>query len=368
MKYWRIILLVFALLSFAVLTVHHIKRPLGGATETAKNVEFSIADWFSGEYQENKEKYLNESFCFRNPCIRINNQIYFSLFDKLKVQKCILGKNNYLYEDDYLHSYFGDDFIGKDSMDVSLEKFKLLQDTLAKLNKSLILIIAPDKAHFFSEYFPEKFNGRTIKPNNYEYYKKATKELDINHIDFNDYFVRNKTNFKYPIFPQGGIHWSYYGAMLATDSIIHYIEALKKIDMPDIKIGTIELSRAIYNDYDIANAANLLFPLGYEKLAYPKYHFESSSRKILPSIFVISDSFYHEINRFLKEKYTAEQSWYFYNRTEIFKDKSLPIKYSAKNLMDRINKEEVIIIMTNDVNLNSLGFGFIDQAYSIFYK
>jgi hypothetical protein len=368
MKYWRTILIVFGLLLFAILIAHHLRRPLGGASVMAQDVEFSFKNWFSGEYQKKKEKYLNESFCFRNPCIRINNQIYFSLFDKINAEDCILGKGNHIYEEQYIHSYFGDDFIGNDSISNNLKKFRFLQDTLSKLNKSLILIIAPDKAHFFPEYFPEKFSHKKIKTTNYDCYVKTSKELKINYVDFNDYFVQNKKNFKFPIFSIGGGHWSYYGAMKATDSIIHYIEALRKIDMPEIKMGDIELSAAQYDDYDMGNAANLLFPLGVEKLAYPKYQFESNAGKDFPAIFVISDSFYKTIYRFLKEKYLKDQSWYYYNKEEVFPDRFAYVKFDEKPLRDKINKQDVIVIMTNDVNLKTLGWGFIDQAYSIFSK
>ena len=53
-------------------------KPLKGAiTEPVKN-SFNFNDWFSGTYQEQREKYLNETFGFRSSLLRLSNQIAFS--------------------------------------------------------------------------------------------------------------------------------------------------------------------------------------------------------------------------------------------------------------------------------------------------
>ena len=64
----------------------------------------------------------------------------------------VIGKENYLYEKGYIDAFFGVDFIGHDSIAISAYKLKMIQDTLAKLNKTLLIILAPGKGDFFPEY------------------------------------------------------------------------------------------------------------------------------------------------------------------------------------------------------------------------
>ncbi len=203
--------------------------PLKGAIVLTEKKYINAKDWFSGEYQLQEEKYLNESFGFKNLFIRINNQIAFSIFNKAKANGVIIGKNNYLYEDNYIKAYYGTDFIGNDSISHRIEQLKFIQDTLGKLNKTIIVVYAAGKGSFYPENFPKEYlreKGKT----NYENHVSLSKEYGLNYIDFNKYFIENKNKSKYPLYPQYGIHWSNYGACIAADSMIHYIEKISRWD------------------------------------------------------------------------------------------------------------------------------------------
>jgi hypothetical protein len=180
---------------------------LKGAITQPEKKYINAKDWFSGDFQLLEEKYLNETFGFRNLFIRINNQIAFSLFNKAKANGVIIGKHNYLYEENYIKAYYGTDFIGIDSISHRIERLKFIQDTLSKLNKTIIIVFAAGKGSFYPENFPKEYlkeKGKT----NYEYHVKLAKEYGLNYIDFNSYFIENKNKSKYPLYPQYGIHWS----------------------------------------------------------------------------------------------------------------------------------------------------------------
>ena len=200
---------------------------LKGWVNEPEAVRFSIKKWFSGEYQVKQEEYLNEMFGFRSSFVRINNQIAFNLFNKAKANGVIIGKNNYLFEENYIKAYYGTDFIGIDSINKRMQRVKFVQDTLAKLNKTLVLIYAAGKGSFYPEYFPDEYKKEKTKTN-YEYHIKFSKALGLNFIDFNKYFLENKSKSKYPLYPQYGIHWSNYGTALAADSILRYVEKNRK--------------------------------------------------------------------------------------------------------------------------------------------
>jgi len=339
--------------------------PLKGAFTQSEKTHFNISNWFSGTYQEQGEKYLNETFGFRNLFIRINNQLAFSFFNKANVWNVIIGKKNYLYDEIYIKAYYGTDFIGIDSTMHRMQKLKYIQDTLSKLNKDIILVFGTGKGSFYPEYIPDRYKTKKGLTN-YEIHVNLAQKMDINLIDFNKYFLKNKDKLKYPLYPQYGIHWSNYAMCIAADSIIRYIEKKRKIDMPNLFWNAVELSQPKEVDYDIADGMNLLFKLKSFNMAYPNIQFESDSNKTKPSVLVISDSFYWGMFNFgITNAFTNSHFWY-YNK-EIYPDSyQSPLVTSKINLKNEISRHDVIIIMATEPNLTNLGWGFIENAYNLF--
>jgi hypothetical protein len=164
-----LLLLTLLIASFLQSSFELVKlKPLKGAIVKPEKKTFYIEEWFSGAYQEYEEKYLNETFGLRNFFIRINNQLEFILFNNAKANGVIIGKENYLYEENYIKAYNGTDFIGYDSIYQRMQRIKYIQDTLAKLNKNIIIIFAAGKGSFYPEYFPDQYNipktQQIIKP------------------------------------------------------------------------------------------------------------------------------------------------------------------------------------------------------------
>jgi hypothetical protein len=345
-------------------------EPLKGAITEPEKKYFSIKDWLSGDYQEQEEKYLNETFGLRSFFIRINNQIAFSFFGKAKANGVIIGKNNYLYEENYIKAYYGTDFIGIDSINNRIQRLKFIQDTLKKLNKTIIVVFAAGKGSFYPEYFPDEYITKLRGKTNYEYHVKFAKEAGLNFIDFNKFFIENKNKSKYSLYPQFGVHWSYYGMAIAADSIIRYIEKTRKIDMPNLFWDelTLDTDNSHTGDNDIIDGMNLLFKLKSFPMAYPHIKFQSDSGKTKPSVLVVSDSFYWAIFNFGFPSAFSTNHFWFYNR-QIFPDSyQKPFETSQVNLRDEINKHDVIIIMANEATLPKLGWGFIENTYSLYIK
>jgi len=339
--------------------------PLKGAITQPEKTHFNINDWFSGTYQEQEEKYLNETFGFRNLFIRINNQLAFSFFNKAKANGVIIGKKNYLYEENYIKAYYGTDFIGIESTTHRMQRLKYIQDTLSKLNKNLILIFAAGKGSFYPEYFPDSYKTKK-GVTNYETHVKLAQKMGINFIDFNKYFIEHKNKSKYPLYPQYGNHWSYYGTCIVADSIIRYIEKKRKIDMPNLYWNGVDLCQPKETDYDVADGMNILFKLKSFNMAYPNIQFESDSKKTKPSVLVISDSFYWGMFGFgISNAFTNSHFW-FYNQ-QIYPDSyQSPLETSQINLKEEIARHDVIIIMATEPTLPKLGWGFIENTYNLF--
>jgi len=344
----------------------HVK-PLDGYYINAKKNNFTWNDWFSGSYQEAKDKYLNDHFGFRSYFVRINHQLRFSLFNKVKTAWVTVGKENYLYEINYIKAYYGTDFIGNDSVEKRMNKFKMLQDTLKKLGKMAIIVLAPGKAAYFPEFIPDEFH-KDKGITNIEVYRHYIEKNNINCIDFHKYFIENKDNSIYPLYPQYGIHWSIYGSCLVADSIVKYIEKNNNIKIPQISWEKINISKPIYRDRDIADAMNLLFSPRTFDMAYPELKFESDSGKTKPSLLVIADSYYGTVFELGLDDVFKKHHWWYYNK-EIY-----PESYTKWLTINDINYHEemlaydVIIILCTDANLPNLGWGFIEDHYNCLFN
>lgn len=339
--------------------------PLKGAISVPDQKNISIEKWFSGEYQLADEDYLNETFGFRSVFVRINNQIAFTFFNKAKANGVIIGKKNYLFEENYIKAYYGTDFIGKDSIRKRMSKLKFIQDTLSKLNKDLIIVFAAGKGSFYPEYFPDKFKTKK-SITNYEEHLILAEKLGLNYIDFNKYFIDQKDNSPFPLYPQYGIHWSYYGMCLATDSLIKYIENERGIDMPNIYWDSIVIDDPKDTDYDIADGMNLKFKLNSFKMAYPIVKFESDSGKQKPSVLVISDSFYWGIFDLGLTRVFSKNHFWFYNKQIYPESFQTPLETTQLKIREQILKHDVIIIMATEATLPKLGWGFIERAYAMY--
>jgi hypothetical protein len=334
-------------------------KPLDGYYIDLESQKFSWKDWFSGQYQEKNEQYLNEHFGFRSFFVRLNHQIAFSLFGKAKTAWVTVGKENYLYEEPYIKAVYGTDFIGVDSIRTRMEKLKSLQERLALSGKNLIWVLAPGKGSFYPEYIPDHYKQQQGITNE-EIYLKYADSLGINYIDFNAFFKTQKTKSPYPLYPQYGIHWSFYGTCLATDSIVHYVENLRHITMPHLYWEEVEMHQPINEDRDMANSLNLLLPPHTFDMGYPKLHYEANIGKNQPSLLCIGDSFFWimygrlSINRLFSSAYF----WFYYKQAY---PEDVPI--TNIDLNKELNQYDVILILGTNATLHNLGWGFIEQAY-----
>lgn len=356
--------LIVPLLQLNFSFMHEAK--LEGAFVHKTKPAFNWKDWFSGKYHMNEEEYLNESFGFRNSLVRVNNQLAFSFFDKANAENIVVGKNNYLFQLPSINAYFGLNFLGKERIEARMNQLKFISDTLTKLNKNLILIFGTGKGSFFPEYIPEKFHtekGIT----NFEYQSEITQKLGLNYIDFNRYFIDFKNNSPYPLFPQYGIHWSRYGGYLVADSLIKYIESLRKIDLPGIILDTIEMRRPENEDYDIAGGMNLLFRLKSFEMAYPKFHYESDSGKTKPAVLVIGDSFYWGMsNMDISKAFSKNKFWFYNNRGTAGSLHALPAA-TRLSMAKEIKDFDVVILIGTEASMPDWGWGFIESTYC-YYK
>jgi len=346
------------------------KNTLKGSFELAEKPELNTEKWFNGKFQSESQIYLNDHLGFRSFFVRLYNQIHYSFFNTAKANGVIVGKENYLYEENYIKAHLGIDYIGEKEIKEKVYKIKKIQDTLATKGIDLVIMLAPGKASFYPEYIPEHFYENAIDSTNYKTYKKEILANAINLLDFNKWFIDMKGKSNAPLYPKHGIHWSQYGQVLVADSLLNYIGALTQLIIPDIIIDSTIISSEMRNsDQDIEDGMNLLINIPDKKMHYPQFHFSNriDSSK-LPKVLAIGDSYFWGIFRLgiFEEALSGSKFWYY--NTQIYPEtytKELLVR--SIEIQTEIEKNDVILLMATDANLYKFAFGFIDDVYDIYY-
>jgi hypothetical protein len=342
---------------------------LSGSYKKTELLPLDVQTWLTSDYQHSVEEYFILNNSLSPFFIRIKNQVEYTLFDKVNISGGILGKDNYLYENVYIDSYYGRDFLGEQKLRSYVEKIKFVQDTLRKLNKEFIYIQCPGKASFFPEYIPDSLKGVVSDLNNYSILVKLLKEYNVNFIDFRPYFLKNKDHSPYPLFTHTGIHWSKYACYKVTDSINNYIENLLKIDLPEFYYNDIETDYARNEDDDLEHTMNLLFRVSDMKYGYPIIEKESPEKKDLPMVFMMGDSYlgalYSAVDFF--EYFNPKSQYWYYNLYVYSLSRPERMHHYQLDQNQIIAHSDIIILGCTEPNIMGTSWDFINDTYD-YYK
>ena len=342
------------------------EKPLDGTFVLNDDTTFSLNGWFSGKYQTHREKYLNDHFELRSAFIRCRNQVDFSFYHQFHAQDVVEGKNHFLFNTWYIDTYKGLDFIGSPKINHIISEFKLLQDTLAKRNKVLLVVFSPSKDIYAPENLPE--GTKKGDSTNYEVFEKKAKQKGLVHIDFENYFIKLKQTCPYPLFPAYGSHWSYYGACVAGDSIIGALEYLSAIKIPHYPWrNNVTISKAEGDELELSNELNIFSGFPTEMLAHPQIKDTINLKQKRPSILIIGDSYILNLEAHydLMSSFSSFKFCYYYKTVyTLGADKSADI--DSLDLRDAINKADLIMVESTEINLSKIGWGFADAACKVF--
>jgi hypothetical protein len=347
------------------------ETPLKGAFTIPQKPTGSYKTVLDGTFQEAYNDHFEHTIGFRPMLVRINNQIAFSVFDTALANGVIIGKENYLFEINYIKAIKGWDFLGEEVIESQVQKAAFVHKKLKEANKTLLFVFAPGKASYFPEYIPDKYLNQPSGENtNYAVFGEKFKKYDLPLIDFNKWFMLMKDTVSYPLYPQCGIHWSAYGVAMATDSLINYIEKDRNIDMVDFGWNGFDFPDTLRSpDYDIAEGMNLLFSIPHYNMAYPKVWFGNNEGKTRPNAIVVADSYYWNIfGKGYADRIFNDNNFWYYNAEAHNPAWTAPRKIAEMDMLSELGKADVIIIMATEANLYRFPYGFIDRAYESLVK
>jgi len=367
---------IYLIVILAGLSFPALQHVTGWITETPLKGDFMLAgkptftwnNWFTGEFQPLAEKFTDDHYGFRNFFVRLGNQIDFTVFGKANSQGVIAGKEGYLYEYDYIRGWKGDDFIGQNTIDRKMRRFRFVQDRLKEKNIDLVFVLEPSKARILPQFIPSRYGREPAAVSNYSVFRQKALDYGINLIDYNQYFMDITEKSPYPLYPQFGIHWSNYGMWLVADSLVKYMENLRGIDMPDISLGPVEVSDDLRDtDFDAGSALNLMFQPGTYPMAYPKFSFEKNEAKVRPKVLVVADSYYWNIfNTGLPKNLFGNEAFWYFNAL-IYPDTYFGEKRTSQvDLRTEVESKEVVFLMVTERFLYKHDWNFIENVYKLY--
>lgn len=344
-------------------------KPLEGYIVKEEQPKFSWLNWLDESYQKQLNRYVKQNYGLQPSFVRASNQVQYSLFGNLRARGVLFGKENYLYEENYIKAITGSDFIGDSLIADKVYKLQKITDTLNSLHKKIVVVFAPGKGSFYPEKIPKKYTTKSVT--NYKRYTDYMLKNKLNFIDANRWFRDNKGKKEAPLFPQTGVHWSKYGEHLMADSLISYLESLCNVNLPNLILDSLKYQdKKPKDDTDIENGLNLVFSLNSYQTPHVYSHFEALD-SLAPRIkgLVVADSYYWGMfNKLFSHNVLGNGQFWYYNEV-IYPDayKEM-IKVKDVNLKTEVEKNDVIILMYTDANLPVFANGFINDLYKVYYQ
>jgi hypothetical protein len=340
--------------------------PVKGVYESPAMPHLTLASFMDGSFQDQYEKFTEDMKGMKGIFTRIRNQCDYTLFGIPHAERIVRGKQGYLFSEKNIEAVMGRNFAGEEYIRTKVKELAAFQKLLwTQEGILLVVIFAPDKASFYPELIPDRLKKNVQGITNYDLYRQYCIEAGVNLIDFNHYFIGMKDTVQYRLFSKTGVHWSTYGAYLAADSLVRYLEKKlgRTLNAP-ILDGITQSRFPRDEDDDIGQALNLFFTIPQAGLAYPSYHFGDQPGTCKPPALFIGDSYYWNWQRpgIIRKIFSNEDFWYY--------DKDIfPVRPGGASstwqvdLKEQICRQDVIIILqsANGEEINT-GFGFIDRS------
>lgn len=365
------ILLIILLLSFWMPflqknLLHLPEKELKGAFTQGEKLNLIMNTWFDGSYQENMEEYQKAQYGFSSYMVRLYNQMYFSFFRETNAF-VVIGKEDFLYEENYIKAHYGLDFVGDSLIESKVKKLALIQDSLTLQGKYLLVVLAPGKASYFPDFIPDSYT-KAEGPTNYERYCFYLDKYQVNLLDFNQWFRQAKDTSRYQLYTKSGVHWSAYGYTLAADSLLKFIEYNTGKTMPHMQWEGIETSReARFTDQDAEESLNLIYDIPEGLKAYPKYSFLKDSTTYPMKSITIADSYWWSFfgTDLAKGMFDENEFWYYFQENYSFNRPM--VNREEVDLPAQVEKADLIMMLSTDANLYKFAFGAIDDLHLLLH-
>ena len=351
-------------------------EPLQGAYVKTSKPALTFDNYANGKYQANIEKYVSENHGFREPIIRIYNQYLWDFYKKTYADDVVRGKNGWLffnknvesYYGTFQHRYFSDNYVAKNAYDINIRTLNKLRHVLQEVGIEFLAYISPDKCFVFPELIPE-MERDTSTIDICSYYMDNFERNEFPCLEMTEMFCQFRDTMRYNPFSPYGAHWN-FSSVYAADSLFRFIENIRGINLPDIKISNYrKYDKAAYKknlgDFDIEWLLNLSREFDHSDYEYYEGDVDivSDSTHTKPSILFIGNSFLIHITDFLNfgDVFENPRLWY-YNKTAYDLTDLSDRPVDDFDFLDEILKSDYIVVFCGDTQLYKMSFGFAGKA------
>jgi hypothetical protein len=380
--YWKRLILfcTLALLSLpaiqARLNLPGVVGELEGYAEPVPHPELTWNALWANTYQHELERYIDNRIGFKTLLTKLRNEFAFTILHETNDPNLFVGPHNSLFDARTLYGYVGlDELASEDAVQRHIRRLRVVQDTLARRGKLLVFVAAASKASFAPENMPAYFRHLDRRQNNYEKYTAAMRAAGINLIDLSRAVRSWKDTASYPIFTWYGGHWSSYGAVLAGDTLMRYVQQKYGHPLRDYRLLAGDVDKVPRdNDNETEKVMNLLHALPAVNLRYPRVEYAAlKPGQRQPNALIIGDSFvFTVLYTYFAQAFNDKLSR-FWLRNVVAETTSWPSEVPEgkdARVLDRkaqyLNRD-IILVMFTEYNLDKrLDYGFSDDAYKLF--
>ncbi|MBI3518577.1 MAG: hypothetical protein HY062_04370 [Bacteroidetes bacterium] len=339
---------------------------LKGAYIKPERPHFSLDSVKTLAFQKQVEDYENFDFGFRPFFVKMKNSINYLLFHELSISDNIAGKDDFIFSLGSTKRTLGIAYNGSEKNNATLDKIEFLKNGVEKHGGHFLVLIAPSKESVIPEYLPRPYlNSPPKTQTDYKDFIEGFKKRNIPVIDYCAYFRQLKPTSPYPLFTKTGFHWSTYGASIAQDTLVHYIEKTTPRPIPKYTPLDVEFSDTARGaDADFEGPLNLLFSLGQAQYVYPRHQFiESSKTNYRPKAIIIGDSYFWQIKDQNALKYILSDDskyWYYFSTTSFPINEAPGIPLKDLDIIGELNSSNYVILISNISNFETFPFGVAD--------
>jgi len=367
---------IFFVLLLAIMSVPLFQRvtrlfketELRGAFFKPVQPKFSVDSLSTSAFQKQTEAYENFNFGFRGFMIKLKNSVDFLLYKDISVTDQLEGKNGYIFSWGSIdRNITGDIYNGKVKNDATVSAITFLRNEIEKKGARFLVAFAPSKDIIYPELLPEKYDGAVRLHSDRQDLADGFKKNNIPFIDFTPYFQSIHKKTSEPLFTKTGFHWSVYGASIAQDSLLSFMQQMYNEPMIACERKGVEQSdTARWPDADFEVPMNLLFSLQDNLYLYPKVEIiQSTLTRHRPKVIVIGDSFFATIKDQLVLRSifsTDSKYWYYFNRSIPFTgvDDS---EMKDIDIITELESADFIILFGSLCTLGDFPYGFYDYYY-----
>ncbi len=340
---------------------------LDGVTEEHPLPEISNEALWNGSFQEQFTSWFESHFYGRNLLIRIRSQLMYSLLKESPNSNIVIGKNNYIFETEYIDEYLPTVEPRDETYFEDLKaKLEYLQNVLDKYDKELYIFITPGKVRFTKEYLPWRYKIlEKDTPTNYDRLKDMLEDSHLHYFDCCTFIEQSKNDLHAPIFYTTGTHWSYPWGKICAAAFSEYInQTSRRWTLSTVSLSSEEkLDTPIWPDADIYSSLNLLQE---PRDNYFDAALTITEQKDTPNVFLRGGSF---MGASLASLVTAgmfnqdvhyENRFYYVDRYSKQTILSSFTSYDEVDLDPLIGQTDIMILEVNEAMAGDMSFGFID--------